>query len=125
MPRGGETILLVEDDDGVRALTRRVIQSAGYTVLAARDGAEAVQLAGKHVGRIDLLVTDVVMPKMDGREVAGRVLELRPELKVLFLSGYTDDAVVRYGILHETVNFLQKPFIPSSLAIKVRTVLDG
>jgi CheY-like chemotaxis protein len=125
MPRGGETILIVEDDDGVRALTRLIVQGSGYMVLESHDGVEAVRLAEEHGGRIDLLMTDVVMPKMNGREVAGRVLELHPEVKVLFLSGYTDDAVVRHGILHETVNFLQKPFSPSSLAMKIRTILDG
>ncbi len=125
MPRGGETILMVEDDDGVRALTRLIVQGSGYTVLEARDGVEAVRLAEEHGGPIDLLITDVVMPKMDGREVAGRVLELHPEVKVLFLSGYTNDAIVRHGILHETVNFLQKPFSPVSLAVKIRTILNS
>ncbi len=125
MPRGGETIMIVEDDDGVRALTCLIARNSGYVVLEARNGLEAVRIAGEHREQIDLLMTDVVMPKMDGREVAGRVLELHPAVKILFLSGYTDDAIVRHGILHETVNFLQKPFSPASLAVKIREILDG
>jgi len=125
MPRGSETVLLVEDEDGVRALTRHVLRGCGYTVLEARDGAEAIRVAQAHTGRIDLLTTDVVMPRMGGREVADRVSAIHPGIKLLFLSGYTDDAVVRHGILEAQVAFLQKPFTPTSLATKVRDVLDG
>jgi two-component system cell cycle sensor histidine kinase/response regulator CckA len=124
LPRGSETVLLVEDEDGVRALARHVLQLCGYTVLEARDGAEAVRIAGQHQGKIDLVVTDVVMPRMGGREVTERTASLHPGVKVLFLSGYTDDAVVRHGILEAEVAFLQKPFSPASLAAKVRDVLD-
>ena len=125
MPRGSETLMLAEDEDGVRALTRRVLQACGYTLLEARDGAEAVRIAEQHQGRIDLLITDVVMPRMGGREVAERLMALQPGIRVLFLSGYTNDAVVRHGILEAEVAFLQKPFSATALAAKVRKVLDG
>ncbi|MFO0938369.1 MAG: response regulator [Gemmataceae bacterium] len=124
MPKGGETILLVEDEDGVRALVRHILRSCGYSVFEANDGVEAVKLAEQHVGKIDLLMTDVVMPRMGGREVADRLRKLHPGVKVIFSSGYTDDAIVRHGILEAEVAFLQKPFTPVSLAAKVREVLD-
>jgi PAS domain S-box-containing protein len=124
MPRGAETILLVEDEDSVRALAHYILKNCGYTVLDAGDGATALRLAEQHQERIALLVTDVVMPRLGGREVAERVAALKPGIKVLFLSGYTDDAVVRHGILEADVAFLQKPFSPAALASKVRHVLD-
>jgi CheY-like chemotaxis protein len=124
-PRGSETILLVEDEDAVRALTRLVLTNCGYSVLDAANGEEAVRLASELNRRIDLLITDVVMPGAGGRVVAERIAELHPGARVLFLSGYTDDAVVRHGILHEKVNFQQKPFSPVALALKVREVLDA
>jgi PAS domain S-box-containing protein len=123
-PRGNETVLLAEDEDGVRALVRQVLQAGGYTVLEAQDGAEALWLAGRHRGPVDLLITDVVMPGLDGRGLAERLGERYPDLRVLYLSGYTDDAVVRHGVLQEKVHFLQKPFSPGALARKVREVLD-
>ncbi len=125
MPRGSERVLLVEDEDGVRALIRFILEGGGYSILEARDGAEALRAAQQHQGPIDLLVTDVVMPQMDGRQVAERVRALHPGLRVLFLSGYTEDTVVRHGILEAQVAFLQKPFTPASLAAKVREVLDS
>jgi CheY-like chemotaxis protein len=124
MPRGEETILLVEDEDAVRALARRVLQDCGYTIVEARDGATAVSLGEQHRGRLHLVVTDVILPGMGGREAAERLLKLQPNVKVLFLSGYTDDAVVRHGILEAEVALLQKPFSPMALAQKVREVLD-
>ncbi len=123
-PRGSETVLLVEDEDGVRGLTRHVLTNCGYAILEASDGEEALRVAAQHGGPIDILVTDVVMPGLGGREVSERLLATQPGLRVLFLSGYTDDAVVRHGVLHERVNFLQKPFSPMVLAHKVREVLD-
>jgi CheY-like chemotaxis protein len=125
MPRGSETVLLVEDEDGVRAFIGHVLKGCGYTVLEARDGAEAIRLVEEHAVRINLLLTDVVMPRMSGREVAERAAEICPRIKVLYVSGYTEDAVVRHGILDAQVGFLQKPFTPAALAGKVRDVLDG
>ena len=122
---GAETVLVVEDEDGVRALTRRVLTGCGYTVLEAADGDEAVWVAAGHPGPIHLLITDVVMPGDGGQAVAERVREHHPEARVLYVSGYTDDAVVRHGILHEHANFLQKPFSPVLLSHKVRDVLDS
>ena len=119
-----ETLLLVEDEDGVRGLAGHVLQGCGYKVLEANNGAEALRLAAAYGGRIDLLVTDVVMPQVGGRELAERLAVLRPQTKVLFLSGYTDDAIVRHGILEEEVAFLQKPFTTAALARRVREVLD-
>ncbi len=124
--RGGrETVLLVEDAPPVRTLARRSLEARGYAVLEAPDGPSAVSLCAAHAGTIDLLVTDVVMPGMSGRELAERLAPLRPEMKVLYTSGYTDDAMVRQGVLNAGVAFLQKPFVPDTLARKVREVLDG
>jgi PAS domain S-box-containing protein len=121
---GSETILLVEDNDAVRRLAFLSLQSYGYRILQASDGPQAANIAEQHQGRIDLLATDLVMPRMSGRELAQALLPRFPHMKVLYLSGYTDDAVVRHGILESDVNFLQKPFTPSSLANKVRQALD-
>jgi signal transduction histidine kinase/FixJ family two-component response regulator len=125
MPIGRETILLVEDEEAVRVLGRHILRQCGYQVLEARHGEEALRLAGQHTRRIDLLVTDVVMPQLGGRGLADRLRQLHPELRVLFLSGYTDDAVVRHGVLEQDVPFLHKPFSPVALAQRVREVLDA
>jgi two-component system, cell cycle sensor histidine kinase and response regulator CckA len=121
---GNETILLVEDEAQVRDLVRVVLRNEGYTILEAADGHEALQIASQHLGPIDLLVTDVVMPRLSGRQLAEQLSLTRRPLKVLFMSGYTDDAVVRHGLLTATVEFLAKPFSPLRLAAKVREVLD-
>ena len=124
-PRGQETILLVEDEEGVRSLTRRVLVGCGYMVLEAADGKEAIRIAKDHMGAIHLLITDVVMPDIGGRIVAEEVALLHPEIRKLFLSGYTDDAIIRHGVLRDGVNFLQKPFSPFVLASRVREALDS
>ncbi len=121
---GTETILLAEDSAGVRAVAREVLQRNGYSVIQASDGRAALELAATHSGTIHLLVTDVIMPEMSGRQLADRLRDERPELQVLFVSGYTDDAIIRHGILEPGIAFLQKPFTPEALARKVRAVLD-
>jgi len=125
VPGGTETVLLVEDAAAVRAVTKQVLERQGYKVLEAADGEAALQLAQRHRGPIDLLLTDVVMPRLSGRELAGQFARLRPDTRVLYASGYTDDSVVRHGILESGTAYLQKPFSPESLARKVREVLDA
>ena len=120
---GTETILLVEDEDGVRELIREILVGNGYTVLVAANGDDALGISERNAGEIQLTITDVVMPKMSGRDVAARLLSQRPMMKVLFMSGYTSDSVVHHGVLDEGISFLEKPFTPSSLARKVREVL--
>jgi PAS domain S-box-containing protein len=124
VPRGTETILLAEDEQGVRSMIRLALEASGYTVLEARNGDEALNVCRQHTTPIHLLVTDVVMPGMSGRQLADLVAGLRPNLKVLYLSGYTDDAIVRHGVLESGMAFLQKPFLPTVLVRKVREVLD-
>ena len=123
-PRGSETILLVEDEEQVRTLAKNVLKRQGYSVVDAHDAASAIALASKHEGRIHLLLTDVVMPKMSGRELVEKLGPTRPDMKVLFMSGYTDDTIVHHGVLGAGVAFLQKPITPDTLARKVREVLD-
>jgi PAS domain S-box-containing protein len=122
--RGTERVLLVEDEDDVRGVARESLAMYGYTVLEARDGEEALRIAGAESGRIDLMVTDVVMPGMNGRELAKRLLAMRPGTRVLYVSGYTDDALSQHGILDQELAFLAKPFSPETLARSVRQVLD-
>jgi PAS domain S-box-containing protein len=125
IPKGTETVLLVEDEDGVRSLATLVLRSCGYTVLEAKDGQEALAQAQRHSGPIHLVVTDVVMPRMSGRQLADQLAAARPDTKTLFVSGYTDEAVVRHGLLDGSMAFLQKPFSATLLACKIREVLDG
>lgn len=124
-PRGAETVLVAEDEEAIRGLVRLALQSHGYTVLEASDGEEALRIGLEHPGPVHLLLTDVVMPKMSGRQLADILTAARPEIKVLYVSGYTDDAVVRHGVLESGTPFLQKPFTPVVLTRKMREVLDG
>jgi DNA-binding response OmpR family regulator len=125
LPGGTETILLVEDDTIVSNLVHQILKRTGYHVLAAHHGAEALRVAIQHQGPIHLLLTDVVMPLMGGRDLAKRLRELRKGTKVLFMSGYTDDAGIHLGALEPGTGFIQKPFTPDSLSRKVRDVLDS
>ena len=122
---GTETVLLAEDEEGVRRLAREILSGNGYQVLEAGNGREALLLSEAHRGEIHLLVTDIVMPKMSGRELTERIRPLRPDLRILYMSGYTDDAILRHGVLEDGIPFLQKPFTPEGLARKVREVLDS
>ncbi|HEY0469069.1 MAG TPA: ATP-binding protein, partial [Polyangiaceae bacterium] len=123
--RGSETILLVEDQEQVRFVAQAILKRNGYRVLAAQHAAEAVLLCEAHSQPIALLLTDVVMPQVSGVELAKRLSLVRPELKVLYMSGYTDDSIVRHGILEHGMAFLQKPFTPETLTRKVREVLNA
>jgi signal transduction histidine kinase/ActR/RegA family two-component response regulator len=122
--RGTETILLVEDEAMVRKLTRSILEENGYRVLEAANGEEALRLCSQYQGPIHLMVTDVVMPLMNGRELAQRMLDSCREVRVLYMSGYTDDAIVHHGVLDPSTHFLEKPFTPDALARKVREVLE-
>jgi CheY-like chemotaxis protein len=123
-PQGSETILVVEDEHGIRSLVRGILQARGYTVLDAGRPLEALEISTQFDGPIHLLLTDVVMPQMSGREVAEKISAARPSTKVLYMSGYTDSAIAHHGVLSPGASFLQKPFTPQILAQKVREVLD-
>lgn len=124
-PGGTETVVLVEDDAEVQALTKEILEACGYTVLPARRPGDAIQLVQGYEGPIDLLLTDVVMPHMSGRRLSEHLLQLRSTMRVLFMSGYTDDAISHHGVLDSGIPFLQKPFTPDALARKIREVLDA
>ena len=124
LPQGSETIVLVEDEESLRELIRECLETTGYTVLEARHGADALEICERHEGPVHLLITDVVMPNMSGRELGERVRAVRPDIRVLYMSGYTDDAVVRHGVLAQDMAFLQKPFTAEALARKVRACLE-
>jgi CheY-like chemotaxis protein len=124
-PTGSETVLLVEDEAALRRLSRRVLAQFGYTVLEAPDGEEALHLAEAYHGPINLVLTDVVMPRLSGRDLAERVLASHPEARILFMSGYMDDAVVQEGLQTQSVALLRKPFTPYALAARIREVLDA
>ena len=122
--RGHETILLAEDEQDVLELTALMLNMQGYHVLAARTPGEALSMAREHAGEIHLLLTDVVMPAMNGRDLAKSLLSLYPNIKRLFMSGYTADVIAHHGVLEEGVNFIQKPFSLKSLSAKVQEALD-
>jgi two-component system cell cycle sensor histidine kinase/response regulator CckA len=124
-PTGAETIFVCEDDEAVRELTGHMLRSAGYTVLTARNGAHAQEIAARHADNVHLLVTDVVMPDTDGRELSRQLAQRWPDLKALFVSGYTADVIAHHGVLDEGVQFLEKPFNQAALLRRVREVLDG
>jgi two-component system cell cycle sensor histidine kinase/response regulator CckA len=125
-PQGGtETILLVEDEPAVRALAVQTLQGRGYSVLEAMNGEEALRVVQGRESDIALLITDIVMPQMNGKELADRLEVLHPQLKVLYASGYTEDTIVHHGVLDPGIAFLPKPFTPMVLIRKVREVLDA
>src|SRR5581483_11943887 len=124
-PSGSETILVVEDENAVRGLVRSILTRKGYTVLDTGDVDEALRLCEQHSGNIALLITDVIMPKMSGPQVAERALKLRPGLRILYTSGYTDNALGHHGVFQPGVTLFEKPFTPDALVRKVREVLDA
>jgi nitrogen-specific signal transduction histidine kinase len=122
---GGETVLVVDDEEAVRSGTRRALERAGYAVIPATDGSDALRLLTEHHGTVDLVVTDVMMPGLGGRELVGRLKIVRPNLRVLFISGYTEEGVRKQGVLEPGAVYLEKPFTPEGLLRKVREALDG
>jgi CheY-like chemotaxis protein len=123
MPRGTETILLAEDEELVRVLAKGVLERLGYRVIEAAHGGAALLLCERHPGEVHLLISDLVMPEMSGRDLAERLGRIRPEMRVLYMSGYTDNAI-HNDLWDQGANFMQKPFLPSELASKVREILD-
>ena len=122
---GSETILVVEDEGGVRRLTERILSRNGYLVLAAPTPRDAIDIASRHKGRIRLLLTDVILPEMSGKALAQHLVSEHPPLRVLYMSGYADDAIVHHGVLEPDTPFIQKPFAPAALLRKVRDLLDA
>ena len=123
--RGSETILLVEDEEILRQLIKNALEMNGYKVLEARDSREAIMICEQYQEPIDLMLTDVVMPQMNGQALAHRLVQLRPELKVVYMSGYAEDVLFRHGVLDPKIAFLQKPFRQYEMTAKVRKVLDS
>jgi CheY-like chemotaxis protein len=125
IPRGEETILMVEDDTAILNVASMMLEEQGYTVLKADTPSKAIELAREHHDEIHLLITDVIMPEMNGRDLAKNIITIYPHLKHLFMSGYTADVISHHGVLDESVHFIQKPFSLPKIAAKVREVLDG
>jgi CheY-like chemotaxis protein len=125
VPRGNETILLVEDEPAILSMALLMLTEQGYAVLASQSPLEAIRIAEEHANEIHLLITDVVMPEMNGRDLANKLLANYPQLKCLFMSGYTSDIITHRGVLDEEVHFIQKPFTLPGLASKVREVLEA
>jgi CheY-like chemotaxis protein len=125
IPTGNETILLVEDEPAILRMTRMMLERKGYSVLPAATPADALGIANASGGKIDLLMTDVVMPEMNGRDLAEKVTKIFPDIKLLFMSGYAADVITHQGVLEEGVAFMQKPFATNELAKKIREVLDN
>jgi two-component system cell cycle sensor histidine kinase/response regulator CckA len=123
--RGGETVLVVDDEAAVRSVVREILQLTGYLVLEAGSGEDAVRICAEQGAPIHLLLTDVMMPGMSGPEVAQRLARTRPEMRVLYMSGSSNDVLIRYGVVGQDTALVQKPFTPSALAHKVREVLDA
>jgi len=123
--KGTETILLVEDNEQVRTLTFSILKLQGYTVLAAAGGTEALEISASHNGSIDLLLTDVIMPDMNGKDLYERIIDKYPGIKVLYMSGYTGDVLAHHGILDQGIQFIQKPFRVTDLAAKIRRIFDS
>ena len=121
---GSETVLIVEDDDSLRKFSQRTLQHHGYRILEAENGEDALRVSEAYDGTIDLLITDVVMPKMGGKETAERLQSLYPHMKVLYMSGYTDNAIVHHGVLKPGLNFIEKPFTLKGLAHIVKEILN-
>jgi CheY-like chemotaxis protein len=122
--RGSETVLLVEDEDGLRRLARRILERHGYTVLESCNGREALELATRHEQSIDLVLTDVIMPEMSGRGLVERLRAVRPAAAIVYMSGYTDDDVLRRELFEPGSRFVQKPFVPEELLRLLRDALD-
>jgi two-component system cell cycle sensor histidine kinase/response regulator CckA len=125
VPGGTETVLLAEDEKLVRKFVRSILEQNGYTVLEAHHGSEALRVALQHPDPIHLLLTDMVMPLMDGKLLAQRMVNLRPGIRVLYMSGYSENAVVHHGVLESGTAFIEKPFTVETLALKVREALDS